>query len=90
MYGSPALKTAGNAALAELETAIRLVAGAPEAPLTGELRANLVSASSTVHGFAHLLLAGQIDLAVGETGSPAVEAMMKGVLARILRAQAGL
>jgi AcrR family transcriptional regulator len=78
-HDDPALRAAGEVAFGELETAIRLATGLGDAPLAGELRAELVHAWSLVHGFAHLLLAGQF----GDTEDAALRQLLDGVLARL-------
>ena len=80
-HEDPALHAAGEAAFAELEMAIRLVADAADEPLEGELLADLVHAWSVVHGFSHLLLAGQLDHAVA--GERVMADLLEGVLRRI-------
>ena len=82
----PVYQAAAGAAFAELEAAIRLVHGAPEAPLEGDLRAALTQAWSVVHGFAHLLLEGHVaHMTDGEAG---VEPLLEGVIAPIGRPRA--
>ncbi len=61
--------------------AIRLVADAADEPLEGELLADLVHAWSVVHGFSHLLLAGQLDHAVA--GERVMADLLEAVLRRI-------
>ena len=82
-HGDPALHAAGEAAFAELEMAIRLVAGASEEKLEGNLLAELVHAWSLVHGFSHLILAGQLDHTVAGEGEAAIADLLEGVLMRI-------
>ncbi|HEY8381136.1 MAG TPA: TetR/AcrR family transcriptional regulator [Microvirga sp.] len=82
-HDDPALHEAGEAAFAELESAIRLAAGAGDAPLEGELLAELVHAWSVVHGFAHLLLAGQLDHAIPDQGEAHIVALLERVVSRI-------
>jgi AcrR family transcriptional regulator len=81
----PLLQAAGHAAFSELETAIHLVNGAGATPLSkGDLDA-LLHAWSAVHGFAHLLLAGQLDGLVGGGADDGIDAALEGVLARMVR-----
>jgi AcrR family transcriptional regulator len=84
-HEDPALQAAGAAAFGELETAIRLAADAPAAPLDGALRGQLVSAWSVVHGFAHLLLQGQFDHLMRAQGDAAIEAVLESVLEQLGR-----
>jgi AcrR family transcriptional regulator len=79
----PALQAAGQEAFAELETAIRLIAKAGDEPLSGDLLAALTHAWSVVHGYAHLLLAGQFDTVMQGQGDKALDALLESVLARI-------
>jgi AcrR family transcriptional regulator len=79
----PALQAAGREAFAELETTIRLIARAGDEPLSGDLLAALMHAWSVVHGYAHLLLAGQFDFVMLEQGDEAVDTLLESVLARI-------
>ena len=80
-HEDPALRAAGGAAFAELEMAIRHVAGLSDEPLEGELLADLVHAWSLVHGFSHLLLAGQLDHA--GAGERAIADLLESVIGRI-------
>jgi AcrR family transcriptional regulator len=62
----PHLKEAGQRAFALLEGAVRAIREiAPEQPLDPSARALLLLAWSTVHGFAHLALEGQLDPMAG-------------------------
>lgn len=79
----PALRAAGQEAFAELETAIRLVTRAGEGPLEGERLDTLLHVWSLVHGYAHLLLAGQLDRPLKGGGDGAFDAALEGVLARL-------
>jgi hypothetical protein len=65
----------------ELETVIRLVAGFDDEPLEGDLLADLVHIWSLVHGFSHLLLAGQLDHTVAS--ERAITDLLEGVVRRI-------
>jgi AcrR family transcriptional regulator len=80
-HENPVLRAAGGAAFAELETAIRLVAGVADEPLEGDLLADLVHTWSLVHGFSHLLLSGQLQQAC--TGERAITNLLEGVIGRI-------
>lgn len=80
-HNDPALHAAGETAFGELETAIRLVAGAADEPLEGDLLADLVHTWSLVHGFSHLLLSGQLHHA--GTGERAITDLLDGVIARL-------
>ncbi|MBP0577839.1 TetR/AcrR family transcriptional regulator [Labrys sp. LIt4] len=79
----PALRAAGQEAFAELETAIRLVTKAGDGPLASDQLHVLLHTWSVVHGYAHLLLAGQLDKPLEGEGDGAVEAALAGVLARL-------
>lgn len=78
----PAYHAAAEAAFAELETAIRLVREAPDAPLEGDLRAALTRAWAVVHGFSHLLLEGHFAGMTGDDEA-AVDRLLEGVIAAI-------
>ncbi|WP_162299265.1 TetR/AcrR family transcriptional regulator [Microvirga ossetica] len=80
-HEDPVLRAAGEAAFGELETAIRLVAGAADEPLEGDLLADLVHTWSLVHGFSHLLLAGQLDHT--GAGERAITDLLESVIRRI-------
>lgn len=54
------LESVGGAALAELETSMRIYLGADESANPKGLRAMVLNAWSTVHGFAHLALDGKL------------------------------
>ncbi|HEV2560344.1 MAG TPA: TetR/AcrR family transcriptional regulator [Microvirga sp.] len=82
-HSDPALHAAGEAAFAELETAIRLAAGRASEPLEGELLAELVHAWSVVHGFSHLLLAGQLNHTIAAEGETALASLLEGVVRRL-------
>jgi AcrR family transcriptional regulator len=81
----PLLQAAGHAAFSELETAIRLVKGSGTVPLSRDDHDALLHAWSAVHGFAHLLLAGQFDRPIEGGADGGVDAALDGVLARIVR-----
>jgi AcrR family transcriptional regulator len=81
-HTDPALHAAGEAAFGELKAAIRLAAGMADGPLDGEHRAELVHAWSLVHGFAHLLLAGQFDAMIGSEAA-ALDRLLDGILRRL-------
>lgn len=55
------LESVGSAALAELETSIRTYLGADKTANPKVLRAMVLNAWSTVHGFAHLALDGKFS-----------------------------
>jgi AcrR family transcriptional regulator len=76
----PAYQAAAEEAFGELEAAIRLVHGLPDAPLEGALRASLTKAWAVVHGFAHLLLEGHFAHMTGGDEA-AVERLLAGVVA---------
>ena len=58
----PRLRSAGQAALGELEQTVRAMRGLDaSAPIDRKSRALLLGAWSTVHGFAHLALDGKFD-----------------------------
>jgi AcrR family transcriptional regulator len=97
-HDDPDLSDAGAAAFAELETAVRLVAGAADPPLAGELRlvagaadpplagevqVAVVNAWSVVHGFSHLLLQGQLAFFLGGNAEAALDDLLQGVLNRL-------
>ncbi|HYG46196.1 MAG TPA: TetR/AcrR family transcriptional regulator [Bordetella sp.] len=76
------LLAAGQAAFAELETAIRGYTGfADGQPLDAPTQALLLGAWSTVHGFAHLALDGKFDVPGGPRADPQV---LEATLRRIL------
>ena len=61
LHDDPALLASAHAAFMALERAVRRLLGAPEGPaLTALQRQSLVAIWSTVHGFAHLALSGQL------------------------------
>jgi AcrR family transcriptional regulator len=82
-HDDPALRAAGEAAFLELETAIRLVTGGDTGPLPADALADLVHAWSVVHGFSHLLLAGQLDHLAGEGAERGVTILLEGSLRRM-------
>ncbi len=53
-------------------------------PLSGDDLDALLHAWSAVHGFAHLLLAGQIDGLVGGGVDGGIDSALEGVLARLV------
>ncbi|MGE0799619.1 MAG: TetR/AcrR family transcriptional regulator [Lautropia sp.] len=58
----PDLQRSGQAAFAALEDGVRLLCGVPPGqPLSPEQSRTLLSIWSVVHGFAHLMQAGQLD-----------------------------
>jgi AcrR family transcriptional regulator len=64
------LEAAGNAAFAELESAVRALRGCPGGvALDTPSLAALIGAWSTVHGFAHLALEGKLDPLTGRLAS---------------------
>ncbi|WP_082979727.1 TetR/AcrR family transcriptional regulator [Labrys sp. WJW] len=79
----PALRAAGQEAFAELEIAIRLVTKAGDGPLEHDQLDVLLQTWSVVHGYAHLLLAGQLDGPLKGGGDAAADAALEGVLARL-------
>lgn len=82
----PRLKAAGARAFALLAEVVRAVRGLGTAPpLAGEDRAFLLLAWSTVHGFAHLALEGQLDpMAQGQAIEAFVESLLPGVMRQLL------
>ncbi|AKJ28360.1 TetR/AcrR family transcriptional regulator [Caldimonas brevitalea] len=66
------MERAGHAAFQVLEDGVRSLFGiAAGAPLSAQQRAALMAIWSVVHGFAHLMLAGEFDGTLGEGGREA-------------------
>lgn len=62
LHDDPQLKAAASGAFRALETAVREISGDRQAPLDRETLSLLLLAWSSVHGFAHLALEGQLGL----------------------------
>ncbi len=79
----PRLKAASGAAFATLAEGVRAVTGgAAEAPLQGHTLALLLLAWSSVHGFAHLALDGELSLFQSASGlEPFVATVLPQMLA---------
>ena len=79
------LDRAGRAAFQVLENGVRGLLGvAPQAALSAPQHAALMSIWSVVHGFAHLLLAGELDHTIGKGGR---EACVDGHVGPMLQLQ---
>ncbi|WP_448953917.1 TetR/AcrR family transcriptional regulator [Labrys neptuniae] len=80
----PNLRAAGREAFGELEIAIRLLTGAGDEPLSDDRLTVLLHTWSVVHGYAHLILAGQLDRHLEGRGEDAITLALEGVLARLV------